>query len=194
MSSMELAPSQSRSWRSESIPRRIGAQGRSCRRRKEIERPRYKSHTRTESNHRGHPAARLTPPKIISYAQGYMIIEPPRPVNKRWKPYNYGGIASGAAACCIIRQSFLGESKSPTITNPKLSNLMLDKVSARPSRKLPSLLGAMSWPSKAKKHAPRLTFSTALSLYDGLPHRTPSAKLLQAQQPLISARTPTSAC
>ena len=62
--------------------------------------------------------------KIISYAQGYMLM---RAAAKQygWN-LNYGGIALMWRGGCIIRSAFLGEIKKAFDKNPNLENLLLD--------------------------------------------------------------------
>ena len=62
--------------------------------------------------------------KIMSYAQGYMLMK------ESAKTYgwhlNYGGIALMWRGGCIIRSKFLGKIKTAYDHNPQLSNLLLD--------------------------------------------------------------------
>src|SRR6185436_785057 len=59
--------------------------------------------------------------KIVSYAQGYMLM---RAAAKEYKwNLNYGGIALMWRGGCIIRSRFLGKIKEAYDNNPKLSNL-----------------------------------------------------------------------
>src|SRR5712664_1531230 len=61
--------------------------------------------------------------KIISYAQGYMLM---RAAAKEYNwNLNYGGIALMWRGGCIIRSIFLGKIKEAFDRNPKLSNLLL---------------------------------------------------------------------
>jgi hypothetical protein len=62
--------------------------------------------------------------KIVSYAQGYMLL---RAAAKEigWS-LNYGGIALMWRGGCIIRSRFLGKIKEAYDNNPKLTNLLLD--------------------------------------------------------------------
>src|SRR4030095_13851523 len=62
--------------------------------------------------------------KIISYAQGYMLMRAAAKENN-WN-LNYGGIALMGRGGCIIRSRFLGKIKEAFDNNPKLSNLLLD--------------------------------------------------------------------
>ncbi|MCI0538516.1 MAG: decarboxylating NADP(+)-dependent phosphogluconate dehydrogenase, partial [Verrucomicrobiales bacterium] len=62
--------------------------------------------------------------KIVSYAQGYMLM---RAAAKEYKwNLNYGGIALMWRGGCIIRSRFLGKIKEAFDQNAKLTNLMLD--------------------------------------------------------------------
>src|SRR5512135_3090503 len=62
--------------------------------------------------------------KIISYAQGYMLM---RAAAKQYNwNLNYGGIALMWRGGCIIRSVFLGRIKEAFDKNPDLDNLLLD--------------------------------------------------------------------
>src|SRR5678816_3024267 len=63
--------------------------------------------------------------KIISYAQGYMLMRAAAKEHK-WN-LNYGGIALMWRGGCIIRSRFLGHIKEAFDKNSKLTNLLLDK-------------------------------------------------------------------
>src|SRR5579859_7055084 len=63
--------------------------------------------------------------KIVSYAQGYMLFRAAA-AQYKWN-LNYGGIALMWRGGCIIRSRFLGDIKKAYDTNPKLTNLLLDK-------------------------------------------------------------------
>src|SRR3954467_10868476 len=62
--------------------------------------------------------------KIVSYAQGYMLMRAAA-AQYKWN-LNYGGIALMWRGGCIIRSRFLGKIKEAFDKNPKLSNLLLD--------------------------------------------------------------------
>src|SRR2546425_10666354 len=62
--------------------------------------------------------------KIISYAQGYMLMRAAA-AEYEWN-LNYGGIALMWRGGCIIRSRFLGKIKEAFEKNPKLTNLLLD--------------------------------------------------------------------
>src|ERR1039458_5052636 len=62
--------------------------------------------------------------KIISYAQGFMLL---REAAKEYHwNLNYGGIAMVWREGCIIRSAFLGKIKEAFDRDPNLSNLLLD--------------------------------------------------------------------
>src|SRR6478752_4637528 len=62
--------------------------------------------------------------KIVSYAQGYMLMRAAANENK-WN-LNYGGIALMWRGGCIIRSAFLGKIKEAYEKNAKLVNLLVD--------------------------------------------------------------------
>jgi 6-phosphogluconate dehydrogenase len=124
--------------------------------------------------------------KIISYAQGYMLMRAAA-AEYKWN-LNYGGIALMWRGGCIIRSRFLGKIKEAFDANPKLSNLLLDKFfksaiknSQRSWRNVVALA--------AKKGIPTPAFSTALSFYDGFRTERLPANLLQAQRDYFGAHT-----
>ena len=78
--------------------------------------------------------------KIISYAQGYMLIRPP-PTEYGWH-LEYGKIALMWRGGCIIRAAFLDDIKAPTTRIQKLTNLLLDLISKNKCRKRGSGLAA----------------------------------------------------
>jgi 6-phosphogluconate dehydrogenase len=124
--------------------------------------------------------------KIVSYAQGYMLM---RAAAKEYNwNLNYGGIALMWRGGCIIRSRFLGKIKEAYDKNPHLTNLLLDEFF---SQTLSGYQG--SW-----RHAiiraieygvPTPAFSTALSFYDGYRTARLPANLLQAQRDFFGAHT-----
>src|SRR5712672_1430641 len=124
--------------------------------------------------------------KMISYAQGYMLL---RAVEKEMKwNLNMGGIALMWRGGCIIRSVFLGNIKAAFDKNPKLQNLLLDEFFSSALNKYQP-----SW-RKAIIHAveigvPMPAFSTALSFYDGYRCERLPANLLQAQRDFFGAHT-----
>ncbi|MFN3409539.1 MAG: decarboxylating NADP(+)-dependent phosphogluconate dehydrogenase [Limisphaerales bacterium] len=124
--------------------------------------------------------------KIISYAQGYMLM---RAAAKEygWN-LNYGGIALMWRGGCIIRSVFLGKIKEAYDRNPKLANLLLDdyfRAAIKESQK--------SWrkvvATAAQRGIPAPAFSTALAFYDQYRSAVLPANLLQAQRDYFGAHT-----
>ena len=124
--------------------------------------------------------------KIVSYAQGYMLM---RAAAKEygWN-LNYGGIALMWRGGCIIRSRFLGKIKEAFDNNPKLTNLLLDnyfRAEIKKSQKGWRNVVAMA----AKKGIPVPAFSTALAFYDQYRSERLPANLLQAQRDYFGAHT-----
>ena len=124
--------------------------------------------------------------KIISYAQGYMLLRNVSIANK-WK-LNLGGIALMWRGGCIIRSRFLGDIKSAYDRNPNLTNLLLDSFfteavsKAQDGWRRTVALGALTG-------IPTTTFSNALSFYDSYRSARLPANLLQAQRDYFGAHT-----
>jgi 6-phosphogluconate dehydrogenase len=124
--------------------------------------------------------------KIVSYAQGYMLMR--AAAKERAWNLNYGGIALMWRGGCIIRSAFLGKIKEAFEKDAKLSNLLLApffrkaiKDSQRSWRKIVSLA--------ARKGIPVPAFSTALAFYDSYRSERLPANLLQAQRDYFGAHT-----
>jgi 6-phosphogluconate dehydrogenase len=124
--------------------------------------------------------------KIISYAQGFMLMK------EAAKEYdwdlNYGEIALMWRGGCIIRSTFLGNIKEAYDNNPELENLALDsffsealKSSEAGWRKAVVLAVENGIPAPA--------FSSALSYFDGYRSERLPANLLQAQRDYFGAHT-----
>jgi 6-phosphogluconate dehydrogenase len=124
--------------------------------------------------------------KIISYAQGYMLL---RNVSEQFKwKLNLGGIALMWRGGCIIRSRFLGNIKSAYDRNPNLTNLLLDsfftdaiKKAQGGWRRTVALGATLGVPTPA--------FSNALSFYDSYRSARLPANLLQAQRDYFGAHT-----
>jgi 6-phosphogluconate dehydrogenase len=124
--------------------------------------------------------------KIVSYAQGYMLMRAAAEQNQ-WN-LNYGGIALMWRGGCIIRSAFLGDIKKAFEKNPQLTNLLLDpffkkaiKSCQRSWRKVVS--------AAVKKGIPVPALSTALAFFDGYRCERLPANLLQAQRDYFGAHT-----
>ena len=124
--------------------------------------------------------------KMISYAQGYMLLRAAAKENK-WN-LNMGGIALMWRGGCIIRSRFLGKIKEDFDKNPAIENLLLDSFFSSALNNYQA-----SW-RKAQVHAielgvPTPAFSTALAFFDGYRAARLPANLLQAQRDYFGAHT-----
>lgn len=124
--------------------------------------------------------------KIISYAQGFMLMQAAAQ-EYQWH-LNYGGIALMWRGGCIIRSAFLSNIKTAYDNNQDLKILLFDdffKKAITASEK--------SWRkvviAAAGHGIPVPTFSTSLSFFDGLRSEALPANLLQAQRDFFGAHT-----
>ena len=124
--------------------------------------------------------------KIVSYAQGYMLM---RAAAKEYGwDLNYGGIALMWRGGCIIRSRFLGKIKEAYETNPALTNLLIDPFFVQElSTSQESLRKTVATASLAGIPLPAM--SSALSFYDGYRSEKLPANLLQAQRDYFGAHT-----
>jgi 6-phosphogluconate dehydrogenase len=124
--------------------------------------------------------------KIVSYAQGYMLMRAAA-AEYKWN-LNYGGIALMWRGGCIIRSRFLGKIKEAFDKNPKLTNLLLDDYFRDEIKRCQK-----SWrnvvAAAAKKGIPVPAFGTALAFYDSYRSAVLPANLLQAQRDYFGAHT-----
>ena len=124
--------------------------------------------------------------KIISYAQGFMLLRAAA-AEYGWK-LNYGEIALMWRGGCIIRSQFLGKIKEAFDKRKRLPNLLLDPHFKREIRK-----SQRGWrnvvATAAKKGIPAPAFSTALNFFDAFRSERLPANLLQAQRDYFGAHT-----
>jgi 6-phosphogluconate dehydrogenase len=124
--------------------------------------------------------------KIISYAQGYMLLKAAAKENG-WN-LNMGGIALMWRGGCIIRSAFLGNIKTAFDKKKNLDNLLLDKFFSRAVNKYQA-----SWRkavlAAVKLGIPTPAFSTALAFFDGYRTGRLPQNLLQAQRDYFGAHT-----
>ena len=124
--------------------------------------------------------------KIISYAQGFMLLRAAA-AEYGWK-LNYGEIALMWRGGCIIRSQFLGKIKEAFEKRKRLPNLLLDPHFKREIRK-----SQRGWrnvvATAAKKGIPAPAFSTALNFFDAFRSERLPANLLQAQRDYFGAHT-----
>ncbi len=124
--------------------------------------------------------------KIISYAQGYMLL---REAGKSqgWN-LNMGGVALMWRGGCIIRSAFLSNIKAAYDKNPRLDNLLMDGFFAGALNQYQA-----SWRkaivAAISMGVPTPAFSTAMAFYDGYRTARLPANLLQAQRDFFGAHT-----
>ena len=124
--------------------------------------------------------------KMISYAQGYMLM---RAAAKAYGwSLNYGGIALMWRGGCIIRSRFLGKIKEAFDRDPALVNVLLDpyfkgEIERSQAGWRKAIAGAVV------AGIPVPAFSTALSFYDSYRTARLPANLLQAQRDFFGAHT-----
>jgi len=124
--------------------------------------------------------------KIISYAQGFMLME--QAAKEYGWHLNYGGVALMWRGGCIIRSLFLGKIKEAFDRNPSLKSLLLDTYF---NKELSKSQGG--WrkvvATAAEMGIPLPCFSTALAFYDGYRSARLPTNLLQAQRDYFGAHT-----
>jgi 6-phosphogluconate dehydrogenase len=124
--------------------------------------------------------------KIISYAQGYMLMQAAA------KEYgwilNYGGIALMWRGGCIIRSAFLGKIKEAYDRDPDLTNILMDPFFKEEVEKAQA-----SWRRVVSEAIingiPVPALSAALAFFDGYRSERLPANLLQAQRDYFGAHT-----
>lgn len=124
--------------------------------------------------------------KIISYAQGFMLIQNAAK-EYDWK-LNKPSIALMWRGGCIIRSVFLKDITNAYRNNPDLENLLFDDFFNKAIHK-----AQPGWRDVVSKGTlwgiPMPAFSTALSFYDGYRTKDLPANLLQAQRDYFGAHT-----
>ena len=124
--------------------------------------------------------------KMISYAQGYMLLREAAKEQK-WN-LNFGGIALMWRGGCIIRSHFLSKIKEAYDKNPQLTNLLVDDFFSKTLNEYqPSWRQAIIQAIQAGVPTP--AFSTALAFFDGFRTARLPANLLQAQRDYFGAHT-----
>lgn len=124
--------------------------------------------------------------KIISYAQGFMLIQNAAKEYK-WK-LNKPSIALMWRGGCIIRSVFLKDITSAYRENPDLENLLFNDFFNKAIHKAQD--GWRDIVSKGVQWGiPTPAFATALAWYDGYRTKDLPANLLQAQRDYFGAHT-----
>ncbi len=124
--------------------------------------------------------------KLISYAQGYMLLR--AAAQEYGWTLNYGGIALMWRGGCIIRSRFLAKIKEAYDKNPDLTNLLLDEYFTAAMERCQA--GWRRVVSQAVLHGISVpAISTALAFYDSYRSARLPANLLQAQRDYFGAHT-----
>jgi 6-phosphogluconate dehydrogenase len=124
--------------------------------------------------------------KIVSYAQGYMLMREAA-TEYKWH-INYGGVAQMWRGGCIIRSRFLGKIRDAFAKDPDLHNLLLDDF-------FRSVIDSSqaSWRRVVARGAdmgiPLPAMASALAFFDGYRHSWLPANLVQAQRDYFGAHT-----
>lgn len=124
--------------------------------------------------------------KIVSYAQGYMLM---REAAKEFAwDLNYGGIAMMWRGGCIIRSKFLADIRQAYDDDPQLDNLLLSPFFVDAIRK-----AEQGWRNTAvlslQLAVPTPAMTSALSFFDAYRSECLPANLLQAQRDYFGAHT-----
>jgi 6-phosphogluconate dehydrogenase len=124
--------------------------------------------------------------KIVSYAQGYMLL---REAAKEYKwNLNYGGVALMWRGGCIIRSRFLGKIRDAYAKNPELNNLLLDDFFRQAMEECqPSWRRVVA--RAVENGIPVPAMSSALGFFDGYRHGWLPANMVQAQRDYFGAHT-----
>lgn len=122
--------------------------------------------------------------KIISYAQGFMLMRQAA-TEYHWK-LNYGAVALMWRGGCIIRSRFLGDIKAAYDQHPNLQSLLLDKFFIDAIGKAQTGWRA-TIATAAQQGIPAPCMSTGLAFYDGYRTGRLPTNLLQAQRDYFGA-------
>ena len=124
--------------------------------------------------------------KIISYAQGFMLMQQASQ-EYHWD-LNYGNIALVWRGGCIIRSRFLNDIKQAYQKDKQLDNLLLDDFFKQAiDEAQPGWRKAVQFAIECGLPVP--AFSSALAFYDGIRSAQLPANLLQAQRDYFGAHT-----
>ncbi|WP_319558256.1 decarboxylating NADP(+)-dependent phosphogluconate dehydrogenase [Thiomicrorhabdus sp.] len=124
--------------------------------------------------------------KIISYAQGYMLMTEAAK-EFAWS-LNYGAIALMWRGGCIIRSTFLGEIKAAYEKDPQLTNLLVADFFTSALKDADA-----NWRKAVifaiQQQIPTPALSSALAFFDGYKTANLPANMLQAQRDYFGAHT-----
>jgi len=131
-------------------------------------------------------AAALYGAKIVSYAQGFLLMR--KAAETRGWDLNYGGIAQMWRGGCIIRSVFLDRIKEAFDANSSLQSLFMDEwFREQIIKSLPGWRKTVAAAVAAGIPVPAL--SAALAFFDGYVSANLPASLLQGQRDFFGAHT-----
>lgn len=130
--------------------------------------------------------AALYASKIVSYAQGFMLMQ--AAAKEMGWTLNYGTIALLWRGGCIIRSQFLGQIQKAFAKNPQLPSLLLDpffgdEISRSTQKWRETVANAV------QASIPVPTLASALTFFDGYTTADLPANLIQAQRDFFGAHT-----
>lgn len=134
----------------------------------------------------GHLKDALYMAKIISYAQGFMLMR--KAADEMHWDLNYGSIALIWRAGCIIRSVFLNKIKRAYDQNKNLSNLLLDPFFIQEVKRCEGGLRQVA-ATACEAGIPIPALGTALSFFDGYRSEKVPANLIQALRDFFGAHT-----
>jgi 6-phosphogluconate dehydrogenase len=130
--------------------------------------------------------AALYASKLVSYAQGFMLLSEAA-AEHSWR-LDYGAIALLWREGCIIRAAFLDEIRSAFAADPGLPNLLLDPFFRRAVE-----AAQPGWRRTVARAVtagiPVPAYSSALAFFDGYRSARLPANLIQAQRDYFGAHT-----
>lgn len=124
--------------------------------------------------------------KIISYTQGYMLMQAAAK-EYNWK-LQYGAIAQMWRGGCIIRSAFLDDIKAAFDKQTTLSNLLMDDYFSGQIHRCQSSWRRVTCEA-ITRGIPMPAMSSALAFFDGYRSERLPANLLQAQRDYFGAHT-----
>ena len=173
--------------RSRLCPLHLRPQGRARGCRQEAQRPQARRSRATRSKLIEDIRQALYASKIVSYAQGYMLMRAAakeyelEPQLRRHRPH--------VARRLHHPQRVPGQDQGSLRQEPEASPTCCSIRSSGRRSRTRSARGARSWPLAARKGIPVPAFSTALAFYDGYRSERLPANLLQAQRDYFGAHT-----
>jgi 6-phosphogluconate dehydrogenase len=124
--------------------------------------------------------------KIVSYAQGYMLMRAAA-AEYGWK-LDYGGVAQMWSGGCIIRSRFLSDIRQAFADDPSLQNLLFVSFFTEAIERCQAAWREVV-AAAVKAGIATPAFASALAFYDGYRAGQSPANLLQAQRDYFGAHT-----